>query len=31
MSAWEKNEEIQIFRQYLQIPTVHPKIDYGAY
>lgn len=29
MSAWENNEEIQIFREYLRIPTVHPNIDYG--
>jgi hypothetical protein len=28
---WENNEEIQIFREYLQIPSVHPDIDYGAY
>lgn len=26
---WEKNEEIQIFREYLRIPTVHPDVDYG--
>ncbi|XP_017046433.1 aminoacylase-1-like [Drosophila ficusphila] len=25
---WESNEEIQIFREYLQIPTVHPDVDY---
>ncbi|XP_039495793.1 aminoacylase-1 [Drosophila santomea] len=32
MSAekWEKNEEIQIFREYLRIPSVHPNIDYTA-
>lgn len=29
MSKWENNEEIQIFREYLRIPTVHPNIDYG--
>ncbi|XP_037892485.1 aminoacylase-1-like [Glossina fuscipes] len=28
MSAWEKNEEIKIFREYLRIPSVHPDIDY---
>lgn len=28
MSAWEENEEIKIFREYLQIPSVHPDIDY---
>ncbi|XP_055301117.1 aminoacylase-1-like isoform X2 [Sitodiplosis mosellana] len=27
-SKWENNEEIQIFREYLQIPSVHPDIDY---
>jgi len=30
MSKWENNEEIQIFREYLQIPTVHPNVDYDA-
>jgi len=31
MSAekWEKNEEIQIFQEYLRIPSVHPNIDYS--
>jgi hypothetical protein len=29
MSKWEENEEIQIFREYLRIPSVHPNIDYG--
>ncbi|TMW48983.1 hypothetical protein DOY81_005927 [Sarcophaga bullata] len=28
MSAWENNEEIKIFREYLRIPSVHPNIDY---
>ncbi|KAJ6638574.1 Aminoacylase-1 [Pseudolycoriella hygida] len=28
MPSWESNEEIQIFREYLQIPSVHPDIDY---
>lgn len=28
MSDWENNEEIQIFREYLRIPSVHPNIDY---
>ncbi|XP_055914631.1 aminoacylase-1-like [Eupeodes corollae] len=28
MSTWENNEEIKIFREYLQIPSVHPDIDY---
>lgn len=31
MTDWEKNEEIQIFREYLRIPSVHPNIDYGDY
>lgn len=25
---WENNEEIQIFREYLRIPSVHPNVDY---
>lgn len=29
MSAWENNEEIKIFREYLRIPSVHPNIDYS--
>lgn len=29
MSKWENNEEIQIFREYLRIPSVHPNISYG--
>ncbi|XP_065365133.1 aminoacylase-1-like [Calliphora vicina] len=28
MSAWENNEEIKIFREYLRIPSVHPNVDY---
>lgn len=28
-SKWENNEEIKILRQYLQIPTVHPNINYS--
>lgn len=27
--TWEMDEEIQIFREYLRYPTVHPNIDYG--
>lgn len=27
-SKWENNEEIQILREYLRIPSVHPNIDY---
>jgi hypothetical protein len=27
--TWENDEEIQIFREYLRYPTVHPNIDYG--
>ncbi|XP_037045175.1 aminoacylase-1-like isoform X4 [Bradysia coprophila] len=30
MAKWVDNEEIQIFREYLQIPSVHPDIDYTA-
>lgn len=26
---WENNQEIQLFREYLRIPTVHPNVDYG--
>lgn len=26
---WEMDEEIQIFREYLRIPSVHPDINYG--
>lgn len=26
---WEFHEEIQLFREYLRIPTVHPEIDYS--
>lgn len=29
--SWEENEEIQIFREYLRIPSVHPNIDYRTY
>jgi aminoacylase len=29
MSSYESNEEIEIFREYLRIPSVHPDIDYG--
>ncbi|XP_055856130.1 aminoacylase-1-like [Episyrphus balteatus] len=28
MSVWEENDEIKIFREYLQIPSVHPNVDY---
>lgn len=31
MSAWENNEEIKLFREYLRIPSVHPDIDYGKF
>ncbi|XP_055855884.1 aminoacylase-1-like [Episyrphus balteatus] len=30
MSAWEQNEEIQIFRDYLRIPTVQPENGYES-
>lgn len=26
---WEDNEEIQLFREYLRIPTVQPHVNYG--
>lgn len=28
-SKWENNEEIELFRQYLRIPTVQPHVNYG--
>ncbi|XP_031625542.1 aminoacylase-1-like isoform X2 [Contarinia nasturtii] len=28
MSKWESNEEIQLFREYLRIPSVQPNVDY---
>ncbi|XP_067641183.1 aminoacylase-1-like [Eurosta solidaginis] len=28
MSAWKDNQEIEFFREYLRIPSVHPDIDY---
>lgn len=28
LQSWEMNEEIQIFREYLRFPTVHPNINY---
>lgn len=28
LQSWDMNEEIQIFREYLRFPTVHPSIDY---
>lgn len=31
MSSWNDNREIEIFREYLRIPSVHPDIDYGGY
>ncbi|XP_031625313.1 aminoacylase-1A-like [Contarinia nasturtii] len=27
-SKWDDNEEINIFREYLRIPSVHPNVDY---
>lgn len=27
---YELNEEIQLFREYLRIPSVHPNVDYGT-
>lgn len=26
---WENNEEIQILREYLRIPSSHPNVNYG--
>lgn len=26
---WTNNEEIEIFREYLRIPTVHPNVNYS--
>lgn len=31
MSSWKNNQEIEIFREYLRIPSVHPDIDYSKY
>lgn len=31
LQSWEMNEEIQIFREYLRFPTVHPNINYRKY
>lgn len=28
-NKWQSDPEIQRFRNYLQIPTVHPNINYG--
>lgn len=28
---WENNESIKLLREYLQIPSVHPDVDYGEY
>ncbi|XP_017486448.1 PREDICTED: aminoacylase-1-like isoform X1 [Rhagoletis zephyria] len=28
MSSWKNDKEIEIFREYLRIPSVHPDIDY---
>lgn len=30
-SKWESDEEIQYFREYLRIPSVHPNPDYGEF
>lgn len=29
IQSWENDEEIQLFREYLRFPTVHPNINYG--
>lgn len=31
MLKWENNEEIRIFREYLQIESVQPNVNYGIY
>lgn len=31
MSSWENNDEIEVFREYLRIPSVHPNVDYGKF
>lgn len=31
MSKWENNEEIQLFREYLRIPSVQPNINYRKF
>jgi len=28
---WDSNKEIDYFREYLRIPSVHPNPDYGRY
>jgi len=28
-NKWESDEEIQYFREYLRIPSVHPDPDYS--
>lgn len=28
-SKWANNEEIELFREYLRIPTVHPDVNYS--
>lgn len=29
MSELKDREEVKVFREYLQIPSVHPDINYG--
>jgi hypothetical protein len=31
VQTWELNEEIQVFREYLRIPSVHPNINYSKF
>jgi hypothetical protein len=31
VQTWELNEEIQVFREYLRIPSVHPNINYSEF
>lgn len=30
-TAWDGNDEINIFREYLRIPSVQPNVNYGMY
>lgn len=30
-TAWSTNADLNTFRDYIRIPTVHPDIDYGKH
>ena len=30
-TEWENNKDIQIFRDYLKIPSVHPNVNYSKW